>query len=552
MKLSMNPNKQEDDNEMKEELRMENENSSKRVSFLLSDPDDEKKKQKWTNTCLNDLKRRKKLWRWRFLTSIIVFFFIVLIIVFAAVFMNVPMNDPISNPSEKPTTTKSIIKPTMESMIDVNKIMNHLNAFQLIANQSSGSRSPKYGYNASLLYVENVLKMNASILSLTKQSFAIPYFDHLIPSNLNQTNPFQINYQNKIDFYDMGGFVGRSTISALLIPIDNYGCNLVDFLKLRSASFALIKRGICPFSVKIQNAIKSGARGCFIYNDGTSSDRMLPFLGNLGESISIPVFSLSFILGSGFSSLYPNQVTTMSIQVNSIQYTIWTQNLCAQIINDTRSTILIGSHLDSVDAGPGINDNGSGSATNLELALIYASSPYFKNLKNSIRFCWWGGEELGLLGSTFYVSQLTPEQKQNIKAVINLDMIASPNKFNGIYNGSMADDPIKNISTQITNLFIHYFNENSIPFDLTPFDGRSDYGPFIDNNTYIPAGGIFTGAEQLKSEIFREKYGGLTNAPFDPCYHQSCDTIQNIDISTLQNMSKATAYVVSQLIQFSF
>jgi Zn-dependent M28 family amino/carboxypeptidase len=225
-----------------------------------------------------------------------------------------------------------------------------------------------------------------------------------------------------------------------------------------------------------------------------------------------------------------------------------------------QQVILLGSHLDSVEAGPGINDNGSGTAANLEIAIQF--SKYFgdnkQGLANNYRFCWWGAEEMGLLGSTYYVSQLTSRDKRVISANLNLDMIGSPNKFYGIYNGSMADEPIRKQSEYIASLFADYMvsagggaGAAPLPYDLIPFDGRSDYGPFIANGTHIAAGGLFTGAEALKSEEDRKRYGGLTNAAFDPCYHQACDTLDNVDMDALLVMSKASAYVTEKLYRWN-
>ena len=91
----------------------------------------------------------------------------------------------------------------------------------------------------------------------------------------------------------------------------------------------------------------------------------------------------------------------------------------------------VGAHLDSVDEGAGINDNGSGSATILEVAEELAGV----QPENGIRFFWWGAEEAGLFGSQYYVDSLSQGQLKKLSAYLNFDMLASPNFANFIYDG---------------------------------------------------------------------------------------------------------------------
>jgi aminopeptidase S len=210
---------------------------------------------------------------------------------------------------------------------------------------------------------------------------------------------------------------------------------------------------------------------------------------------------------------------------------------------DTTDTLMIGAHLDSVTAGPGINDNGSGSAANLEVALQVARSNF--QPQRHLRFGWWGAEELGLRGSTAYVNSLTSAQKANIGGYLNFDMVGSPNPGYFLYDGDNSDGtgsgPGPAGSAEIEDTLEAYFSSISVPTRGTDFDGRSDYGPFIAAG--IPAGGIFTGAEGRKTSAQVSLWGGTTGA-FDPCYHASCDTISNINDTALDRNSDAIAYSV--------
>jgi aminopeptidase S len=210
---------------------------------------------------------------------------------------------------------------------------------------------------------------------------------------------------------------------------------------------------------------------------------------------------------------------------------------------DTSDTLMIGAHLDSVTAGPGINDNGSGSAANLEVALAVARTGF--QPARHLRFGWWGAEELGLRGSTAYVNSLSSAQKAAIGGYLNFDMVASPNPGYFLYDGDNSDNtgsgPGPAGSAQIEQTLAAYYATIGVPTRGTDFDGRSDYGPFIAAG--IPAGGIFTGAEGRKTAAQVTLWGG-TATTFDPCYHSSCDTISNLNDTALDRNSDAIAYTV--------
>ena len=210
---------------------------------------------------------------------------------------------------------------------------------------------------------------------------------------------------------------------------------------------------------------------------------------------------------------------------------------------DTTDTLMVGAHLDSVTAGPGINDNGSGSAANLEVALAVARTGF--QPARHLRFGWWGAEELGLRGSTAYVNSLSTAQRNAIGGYLNFDMVGSPNPGYFLYDGDNSDGtgsgPGPAGSAQIEQTLAAYFASIGVPTRGTDFDGRSDYGPFIANG--IPAGGIFTGAEGRKTAAQVQLWGGTATA-FDACYHRSCDTTANINDTALDRNSDAIAYAV--------
>ena len=205
---------------------------------------------------------------------------------------------------------------------------------------------------------------------------------------------------------------------------------------------------------------------------------------------------------------------------------------------------MAGAHLDSVSAGPGINDNGSGSASILEVA----QQMYRVNTKNKVRFALWGAEEANLVGSTFYINSLSEEDHAKIALYLNFDMVGSPNHVFFIYDGDDLDaegaGPGPAGSAEIEKTFERFFNSRAVPFKGTDFTGRSDYGPFIA--TGIPSGGLFTGAEGIKTAEEAAIWDGTAGVAYDHCYHQACDTYDNNNMGALETNADGIAYATLQ------
>ncbi|WP_405647232.1 M28 family metallopeptidase [Streptomyces sp. NBC_00019] len=201
---------------------------------------------------------------------------------------------------------------------------------------------------------------------------------------------------------------------------------------------------------------------------------------------------------------------------------------------DTNQVVMAGSHLDSVTSGAGINDNGSGSAAVLETALAVSRAGYQPT--KHLRFAWWGAEELGLVGSRYYVNNLSSTNRAKISGYLNFDMIGSPNPGYFVYD----DDPA------IEKTFKDYFTGLGVPTEIeTEGDGRSDHAPF--KSAGVPVGGLFTGASRTKTAAQVAKWGGTSGQAFDRCYHSSCDTTSNISDTALDRNSDAAAYAVWEL-----
>ena len=221
-------------------------------------------------------------------------------------------------------------------------------------------------------------------------------------------------------------------------------------------------------------------------------------------------------------------------------------NILADTGGSAENTVVVGGHLDSVREGPGINDNGSGVAAILEIARWMKDSGITP--VNRVRFAFWGGEEDGLYGSQHYVDELSKAENGPDRGV--------PERGHGwprrtgcgpFHDGDGSDfgHAGPKGSKEIEDVFFRFFEENSLPAETTPFDGGSDYDPFLQAG--IPGGGLFTGDEEKKTKAQVQAYGGVAGKDLDSCYHEACDTISNTNADLLKEMSAALAYATASL-----
>ena len=267
-----------------------------------------------------------------------------------------------------------------------------------------------------------------------------------------------------------------------------------------------------------------------VFNDGFPG-REEPVPIGAPPFIGIPVVMTSASVGAQLYNAVQAGTVNVTMMVDATTTEVTQYNLTADTeAGDPDRTVVVGAHLDSVEEGPGINDNGSGSGTLIEMAEEIAKLD--AQPRNRIRFAWWGAEESGLVGSTAYVADLIESGEiDDIEANLNFDMLASPNFVRFVYDGDNstgegAEGPPG--SAEIEQVFLDYFEEAGSPAEPTPFSGRSDYGPFIAPAAFVPAGGLFSGAEGVKTEEQAAIYGGAAGSWYDPCYHQACDTFDTV------------------------
>ncbi len=442
--------------------------------------------------------------------------------------------DPNNNNSDK-----------LRSAVTLEAVRRHQAAFQQIATSAGGNRfAGLAGHDVSAEYVASQLR--SAGYAVTFHEFTYDAFFERTPSVLEQTSPTPTTYVNGVDFRIMS-YSGSGDVTAPLARPsgDERGCSASDFAGFPAGAIAVVVRGTpagqptCTFRIKTDNAAAAGASAILIYNNVPGV--LNGTLGATGLS-SIASLGLTQALGQALAAAVGSGPVVMHVRTDTDSRALTTRNVLTETEGGAGdNVVMVGAHLDSVAAGPGINDNGSGSAAILETAIQMAKV----KPRNTVRFAWWSAEESGLIGSARYLQDLPADERDKIALYLNFDMVGSPNFVRFVYDGDNSTGtgtagPAG--SESIEKLFVDYFNSVGLPSEPTPFNGRSDYGPFIAIG--VPSGGLFTGAEGIKTVAQAATYGGAAGQAYDPCYHAACDTYANNSDTAIDQMSDAIAHAV--------
>src|SRR5829696_5827132 len=469
----------------------------------------------------------------------------------------------------------------LRNAVSVEGIMAHERAFQKIANSNHGTRvSGTPGYDRSAAYVEG--KLEDAGYQVERQAFDYPFFQVLTDPTFSQTAPTAKSYvegpEATGDFNLMGYSGSGNLVNAPVVPTNDIiippdptpssssGCEAADFPTPSATEdqVALIQRGTCTFRDKALNAQAAGYEAAIIFNEGQDGRTELIGGGlgglhpedpsNPGTPVPwIPVLMTSFAVGQELYTLDKEPGgAQVSISADTIAETRRTSNVIADYPGGrTDRTLMVGAHLDSVPDGPGMNDNGSGTAGILEIAL--QMKKLHINPTNHVRFAFWGAEESSPphWGSKHYVDQLGAAQRKDIALYLNFDMIGSPNFVRFVYDGDGPTlpfgAPAPNGSGSIEKVFLDYFASQNLATEPIPFDGRSDYQSFFDEG--IPAGGTISGNAGEKTKEQAAIYGGTAGEPYDACYHQACDDIDNLNKTSIDQLADGAAHATLTLAQ---
>ena len=419
----------------------------------------------------------------------------------------------------------------------------HLQAFQEIAAANGGTRaSGTPGYDRSADYVAEKLRAAGYVVRF--EEFEFPYFEDRTPPVLAITEASDAEAGRVHTLTNSGSADVTAPLRSVKLELTDTpaastsGCDVHDFDGFARGAIALVRRGTCTFQVKAENAVAAGAVGVVVMNEGTAG-RTEGFSGLLNNAVGIPVVGISYDQGRALDQRLRAGTVTARLAVDAIAGKRSSRNVIT--VPESRGgspLVVVGAHLDSVPEGPGVNDNGSGSAAVLDAALVLADA--FHRAPANVQFAFWGAEERGLVGSRHHVGALTEDERRNIGVYINLDMVGSPNFARFVQRSPEADSAL---AAGVRQKLVAEFKDRSVPVEERS-GGRSgtDDAAFFQKG--IPTVGLHTGAGAPKSQAQAALFGGTAGKPYDACYHKACDTIANIDRKALEENARALVRVL--------
>jgi hypothetical protein len=440
----------------------------------------------------------------------------------------IPTATPTSPPSPG-SSARATVEPLPAFEADPERIGEHVAALQAIADEHGGNRfSGTSGYEASVDWAADELArlgFEVDTPEVEFTGFAERPGTELVVGTSTFAGPDEL----RALIYSAGG-----EVTAPVEILDESGCDAGDFEGVEPGAIVLTVESSCFRRQQAINAVEAGAAALLVGYPGRGPGEIFrPTLID-PAGIEIPVVSVT---DDAVQALENAGDGPVRLSVETEREPAVLRNVIAQL-GDGPTVVMVGAHLDSVLEGPGINDNGSGVASALEIARGVAEAGVPDG--TAVRIGLWGGEELGLIGSRAYVEDLTDE----LVAYLNLDMTGSLNGANLVYN-EMA---VAEGSAEITQAFVDWFTDRGQSADPADLGGGSDHGSF--NDAGIPTGGLFAGATATGGAAAPSASGaGAGGEPADACYHLTCDDIDNVDVERAALFADATLAVALDLIR---
>ncbi len=466
----------------------------------------------------------------------------------------------------------------LQECIQQDSLWNHLSQFQKIANHNKinghGYRDTGTpGYKASVAYVAGLMRKAGYGVTIQTYQYDAPEI-----TGVPQFHTADASYTLTHDWF-VARLSGGGTLTAAIQPaaVTSNGCLFGDFAGFVPGNISLLERSTCSYDTQVENAEHAGAGAVILYNrdaPATPGEDIKPanrgpndgsaFPARLDRAASIPVIMASYAVGSELNRQYAAaNPPVVHLDIRARRQSDLDYNLIAESpFGDATHTVVVDAHLDSI-YGAGMLDNASGSTTILEIALNMAKT----STRNRLRYIWFGGEEIGLLGSAYYTQHLTGAQRKKIAFDIDVDVTATPNFDIQIadpaYAYNVSQFP-KNVVPQ--SKIGNEFFEN----DFTSIGVVSLPAPFgnsgTDSNSFaligIPNSGILTEQDCCKqqSEVdiwggFLGNYEGTVPGNDGGCVdypNRWCDNLSNNDQFVLGMVSKATANVVFKMANHPF
>lgn len=435
--------------------------------------------------------------------------------------------------SGQPTPGVPALAIDLHDAIDPMAMLADLNRLEAIAVESGGTRAAgSAGYAAAAEWIAEELRTLG--YEVTLDPVTVPLFEETEPVLL------QVNGQ------DAPTFEGPRDLRAMLLspsgdvtgPLyalgfdpaakpgdrNGIGCDAGAWTGVPEDAIVLVQPGPCRARQIVEHAQAAGAAALLSANPASGPDQVRRPTLIQPTGLTIPVVGVSRDAGLALAEAAADgreahlRVTTRTTMLPS-------DNILAETPGgDPGHVVMLGAHLDSVVDGPGINDNGSGVATVLELArrlaLATDGQPGWK-----VRVAFWTAEEVGLWGSVDYVDGLDKADRERIAAYLNFDMLATPAGPRQVYDAAKTTNPA---SATLQALFGQALEADGLTYELVDFGGASDHYRF--DAAGIPVGGV-----------------GSEAGSDDRCYHLACDTTEAVDPVLLEQLARAAARVTGYL-----
>ena len=391
--------------------------------------------------------------------------------------------------------TRAQLVSSLPRTVSIARIRKHLVALQRIADRHGGTRvagSP--GYAASVRYVQQALARAGYRPRVAP--FPFVEYEELVERG-QQLAPVRRSIE--LEAIDYSPSTPPGGIQERIVQSSGNGCSANDFSQA-NGRIALVERGTCFIADKAQNAQAAGALALLVFS--TERGPMNATLGDPDTS-GIPVAAVEQSVGRSLSA---TRDAVVRIEIVTRKRRTSSQNVVADTHQQRGRVLLVGAHLDSVLLGPGINDNGTGVATLLEIARVVKQ----RGPRMAVRFAFWGAEEFGLFGSRAYADSA---RRQELVAYFNFDMLGSRDHVRAVYEGPYA------------SRFHAYFRRQGLRSERIDLTGRSDNHSF--EQIGVPTGGLFAGG--------------------DACYHLACDRVNAVDFRILEQLAAGAAFGIASL-----
>jgi len=443
-------------------------------------------------------------------------------------------------------------------------LWRHLSHFQTIADNNPGRgghpnrNTGTPGYKASVDYVAGLMHRAGYQVSI--QSYV---WRHSAVVGVPTFSAAGLHYRLGTD-WSVAPRSGSGRVTALVQPAGN-GCEKRDFSSFVRGHIALLARDFCPMDTQVANATARGASAIVFYDSSTpAAEPVLPRRQAVEYSMESPARVPVLLLhsnagGAALSQAYmqgPPAVADIDVQTrpkSDNDYNV----IADSPFGDPHHIVVVDAHLDSI-CGAGMLDNASGSTSILETALALART----KTVNRLRYIWFGGEELGLLGSKYYTRHMHRNTLKRIVFDIDVDVTATPN-----FDVLVADPahahavhrfpPNVVPQSRVGNRdFAAYFRAAGIPSRNAWF-GNDGTDSLSFSLVGVPNSGILTQQDCCKHQWEVDIWGGYLgnyegkvpgrNGGCVDYPKRWCDNLSNNDPFVLESVSKAVAYVTLEL-----